>query len=230
MSLNNFSFNLNIYTWLCFQESEIYQKCIRPPPNRTVLESESPPPYRSHSAGVLSTSTYSSTNSTSSASSTSSTTSGGGAGCAHSADWSSSGCASLVVRCHSMSSSTGAHRTTPHGASSNAAVAPQKTDFLQRTVKILTGGGKKAHQPQPPPAPTLSVVVVPRRSEAQRHKLTPPQSGVWPYVPVSARHYMWIIIVVTKRFHFFFSLECMLRENGPGTMCEAVPGNTSTTT
>ncbi|XP_043285596.1 uncharacterized protein [Venturia canescens] len=32
------------------QESEIYQKCVRPPPNRTVFDSESPPPYRSHSA------------------------------------------------------------------------------------------------------------------------------------------------------------------------------------
>lgn len=28
------------------QESEIYQKCIRPPPNRTVFDGESPPPYR----------------------------------------------------------------------------------------------------------------------------------------------------------------------------------------
>lgn len=36
------------------QESEIYQKCIRAPPNRTVLEGESPPPYRSASAGALS--------------------------------------------------------------------------------------------------------------------------------------------------------------------------------
>ncbi|XP_051164385.1 histone-lysine N-methyltransferase Suv4-20-like [Leptopilina boulardi] len=32
------------------QESEIYQKCVRPPPNRTVFDSESPPPYRSQSA------------------------------------------------------------------------------------------------------------------------------------------------------------------------------------
>ncbi|KZC09515.1 hypothetical protein WN55_00187 [Dufourea novaeangliae] len=31
-------------------ESEIYQKCVRPPPNRTVFDSESPPPYRSQSA------------------------------------------------------------------------------------------------------------------------------------------------------------------------------------
>ncbi|GAB1866094.1 PMEPA protein [Camponotus japonicus] len=28
------------------QESEIYQKCVRAPPNRTVFDSESPPPYR----------------------------------------------------------------------------------------------------------------------------------------------------------------------------------------
>lgn len=35
------------------QESEIYRECIRPPPNRTVFEGESPPPYRSSSVGVL---------------------------------------------------------------------------------------------------------------------------------------------------------------------------------
>ncbi|BET03275.1 low density lipoprotein receptor class A domain containing 4 [Nesidiocoris tenuis] len=28
------------------QESEIYQKCIRPPPNRTVFDGEALPPYR----------------------------------------------------------------------------------------------------------------------------------------------------------------------------------------
>lgn len=65
-----------------FQESEIYQKCIRPPPNRTVFESESPPPYRSSSAGLL--------GSLNSSSSTSS-------------DW-SAGSTPLVVRCHSLSS------------------------------------------------------------------------------------------------------------------------------
>ncbi|EFN88624.1 Uncharacterized protein C18orf1-like protein [Harpegnathos saltator] len=37
------------------QESEIYQKCVRPPPNRTVFDSESPPPYRSHSGLVTDT-------------------------------------------------------------------------------------------------------------------------------------------------------------------------------
>lgn len=40
-----------------FQESEIYQKCVRPPPNRTVFDSESPPPpYRSHSGPLSETS------------------------------------------------------------------------------------------------------------------------------------------------------------------------------
>ncbi|VEN50928.1 unnamed protein product, partial [Callosobruchus maculatus] len=50
------------------QESEIYQKCIRPPPNRTVLDScrQSPPPYRSQSAGALSTASSSSSYSSSS--------------------------------------------------------------------------------------------------------------------------------------------------------------------
>ncbi|XP_011882518.1 PREDICTED: myb-like protein AA [Vollenhovia emeryi] len=32
------------------QESEIYQKCVRAPPNRTVFDSESPPPYRTPSS------------------------------------------------------------------------------------------------------------------------------------------------------------------------------------
>ncbi|XP_030765804.1 uncharacterized protein LOC115889863 isoform X2 [Sitophilus oryzae] len=113
------------------QESEIYQKCIRPPPNRTVMDGESPPPYRSSSAGVLA----------SSSSSTSSSTSSTGVG----SDWSSggSGGASCFVRCHSMSSTSSTsktlgtshhhhhHQHTPGGA--------QKTDFLQRTVKIFTG-------------------------------------------------------------------------------------------
>lgn len=109
------------------QESEIYQKCIKPPPNRTVLESESPPPYRSSSAGLLG--------------SIGSSSSG-------SSDW-SGGSAPLVMRCHSMSSTS----KRPEAGSSG-----QKTDFIQRTVKIFTG--KKS---QPPPAPTLPAVVVPTR-------------------------------------------------------------------
>lgn len=36
------------------QESEIYRECIRPPPNRTVFEIESPPPYRCASMAALS--------------------------------------------------------------------------------------------------------------------------------------------------------------------------------
>ncbi|CAH1112625.1 unnamed protein product [Psylliodes chrysocephalus] len=121
------------------QESEIYQKCIRPPPNRTVLESESPPPYRSCSAGMLSTSSSSS----------------------GSSDWSTSSPTNpLVVRCHSMSSTSS---KSSLNTTSTAATTPaiQKTDFLQRTVKIFTGGGKKTVYQQPPPAPALPVVIVP---------------------------------------------------------------------
>uniref|UniRef100_A0A6P7G538 Uncharacterized protein n=2 Tax=Diabrotica virgifera virgifera TaxID=50390 RepID=A0A6P7G538_DIAVI len=134
------------------QESEIYQKCIRPPPNRTVLESESPPPYRSCSAGMLSTS-----------SSTSSTSS----------DWSTSS-NPLVVRCHSMSSTSS---SKPINNPSHS-VTIQKTDFLQRTVKIFTGGGKKTASQQtvyqPPPAPTLPVVIVPTIVRSQRVVNKPP--------------------------------------------------------
>lgn len=129
------------------QEAEIYQKCIRPPPNRTVLESESPPPYRSSSAGYLASSSTSSCS-----------------------DWSSStgtGGQPLVVRCNSMSSSM--KRPQPEAASSSA----QKTDFLQRTVKIFTG--KKTQTP-PPPAPTLPAVTVPSRHRRTTEKT--PKSGV----------------------------------------------------
>ncbi|KAJ9588565.1 hypothetical protein L9F63_028132, partial [Diploptera punctata] len=76
------------------QESEIYQKCIRPPPNRTVFDGESPPPYRSSSAGVL--------------------------GSGEPGDWSSGGSSTTrVVRCHSVSSgsSSGSSIPAPAGPS-----------------------------------------------------------------------------------------------------------------
>ncbi|KAL3276038.1 hypothetical protein HHI36_020767 [Cryptolaemus montrouzieri] len=127
------------------QEAEIYQKCIRPPPNRTVLESESPPPYRSSSAGLLGSSSSSSSSS----------------------EWStlgSGGNAPLVVRCHSMSSTT----KRPEGESGGV----QKTDFLQRTVKIFTG--KKSTPQNPNPAPTLPAVVVPSGSRRRPPDQNPP--------------------------------------------------------
>ncbi|XP_034938614.1 uncharacterized protein [Chelonus insularis] len=37
------------------QESEIYQKCVRPPPNRTVFDSESPPTYSRSQSTILET-------------------------------------------------------------------------------------------------------------------------------------------------------------------------------
>ncbi|GAB6026766.1 hypothetical protein CHUAL_013265 [Chamberlinius hualienensis] len=48
------------------QESELLRECIRPPPNRTIFESESPPPYdrRSCSMGILHSSSSSSSSST----------------------------------------------------------------------------------------------------------------------------------------------------------------------
>lgn len=127
-----------------FQESEIHQKCIRPPPNRTVLESESPPPYRSSSAGLLGSSTSSSSGSSC----------GGG-------DW-SGGSAPLVVRCHSMSSTS---TKRPEAGSSG-----QKTDFLQRTVKKFTGGKKQGPGRAPPPVQTLPVVIVPARPRRPDHQ------------------------------------------------------------
>lgn len=140
------------------QESEIYQKCIRPPPNRTVMESESPPPYRSSSAGVLASCSSSS-----------------GTG----SDWSSSGSAPLVVRCHSMSSTSSAMMTSKPGSATgshhhhhhhNASQGGQKTDFLQRTVKIFTG--KKTpttstQQTAPTPAPC---VIVPTATAQSRNQ------------------------------------------------------------
>lgn len=112
-----------------------------------MLESESPPPYRSSSAGLLG--------------SIGSSSSG-------SSDW-SGGSAPLVMRCHSMSSTS---KRPDAGASG------QKTDFIQRTVKIFTG--KKS---QPPPAPTLPAVVVPTRtrqitSEQQQNSSGRPKPSV----------------------------------------------------
>ncbi|KAL1517495.1 hypothetical protein ABEB36_001254 [Hypothenemus hampei] len=147
------------------QESEIYQKCIRPPPNRTVTEStESPTPYRSSSAGVLATSSSSSG--------------------ASSSEWSSSsssGNAPLVMRCHSMSPSSkpgGATSTSHHHHHHHhhyASSQQQKTDFLQRTVKIFTGN-KKTPQPPPPhlnnPQQTVAsqCLNVPGASAQSRHQ------------------------------------------------------------
>lgn len=157
--------------WLvaCFQESEIHQKCIRPPPNRTVLESESPPPYRSSSAGLLGSS-----------SSSSSSSSGGGG------DWSGGGSAPLVVRCHSMSSSS----TTSSSKRPEAGSSGQKTDFLHRTVKIFTGGkkGTGGGGGTPTPVQTLPVVIVPtrpRRTSGEQQgaaATTRSKPSVWPHV------------------------------------------------
>ncbi|XP_048525863.1 trinucleotide repeat-containing gene 18 protein isoform X2 [Dendroctonus ponderosae] len=126
------------------QEAEIYQKCVRPPPNRSARESKSPPPYRSSSAGVLASSSSSS-----------------GA----SSDWSSSsGSDPMVVRCHSMSSTSSAMSCKPevsgtshhHSVSSQSA---QKTDFLQRTVKIFTGKKSPATSSSQPMAAAPCVIV-----------------------------------------------------------------------
>lgn len=146
------------------QESEIYQKCIRPPPNRTVLESESPPPYRSSSAGLLGSIGSSSSSSSS--------------------DW-SGGSAPLVVRCHSMSSTS----KRPEAGHSGP-----KTDFIQRTVKIFTGKNKS----QPPPAPTLPVVIVPSRprrtsdhQQGGQSQQNRPKPSVWPHV-LPPRWHLWM--------------------------------------
>lgn len=87
LSLDNSKLYWN-YTAIfsALQESEIYQKCIRPPPNRTVFDGESPPPYRTSSAGVL--------------------------GSGDPGDWSSGGSSTTrVVRCHSVSSGSSASRS-----------------------------------------------------------------------------------------------------------------------
>ncbi|CAG9769864.1 unnamed protein product [Ceutorhynchus assimilis] len=144
------------------QESEIYQKCIRPPPNRTVMDSDSPPPYRSSSAGVLASCSSSS-----------------GA----SSDWSSpSGNAPLVVRCHSMSSTSstmtsklGTHGGSHHHHHNASSQGGQKTDFLQRTVKIFTGkktptSTSSSHNMTPAPC----VIVPQSRHQPRRDNATGP--------------------------------------------------------
>ncbi|XP_013396768.1 uncharacterized protein LOC106163655 [Lingula anatina] len=37
----------------CNPSKELERECFRPPPNKTIFDGESPPPYRSHSAGLL---------------------------------------------------------------------------------------------------------------------------------------------------------------------------------
>lgn len=73
---------------------------------------------------------------------------------------------------------------------SDASSSGQKTDFLQRTVKIFTG--KKS---QPPPAPSLPVVIVPtrpRRTEPpQQQNQGRPKPSVWPHV-LTLRWHLWI--------------------------------------
>ncbi|GLV34545.1 hypothetical protein CBL_09025 [Carabus blaptoides fortunei] len=102
------------------QESEIYQKCIRPPPNRTVFESESPPPY--------SGSTDWSTGSTPFV-----------VRC-HSMSSTSTMTAKRTLE---------PQVTTPAPtATCSATAGGPKTDFLQRTVKIFTGK-KTLTQPAP---------------------------------------------------------------------------------
>ncbi|XP_033607787.1 protein TMEPAI isoform X2 [Cryptotermes secundus] len=94
------------------QESEIYQKCIRPPPNRTVFDGESPPPYRTSSAGVL--------------------------GSGDPGDWSSGGCSTTrVVRCHSVSSGSSASRST-HAPS---VIVPTGSRRLSSFSDSSGGGG-----------------------------------------------------------------------------------------
>ncbi|XP_071055066.1 protein TMEPAI-like isoform X2 [Onthophagus taurus] len=166
------------------QESEIYQKCIKPPPNRTVLESESPPPYRSSSVGLLGSISGSSSSSGDWSSSSSSST-GVGSGCGGGLNN-----APLVVRCHSMSSSStgsSSKRGVETSSSATSSANHQKTDFLQRTVKRFTGGKKTnttstvsggvavAHQQQHVNVP---VVIVPMRRND--HNFTSSNSTISP--------------------------------------------------
>ncbi|XP_075225611.1 uncharacterized protein LOC142326787 isoform X2 [Lycorma delicatula] len=113
------------------QESEIYQKCIRPPPNRTVFDGESPPPYRSSSAGLLSL------GSTSSGSSS---------------DWTHS-----VVRCHSMSSKYPPPPHLPPVIVPSRQRLGGSTPLSRLTmVPCLADTSAPAPAPAPTPAPTTN--------------------------------------------------------------------------
>ncbi|KAG8274217.1 hypothetical protein J6590_004239 [Homalodisca vitripennis] len=130
------------------EESEIYQKCIRAPPNRTVFDGESPPPYRSSSAGLLSLS---------SATSSSSSSSG---------EWTTS-----VVRCHSMSSRGNVillkQKSREYNTKMNipSPISLTSCDSANTTEAVLDPprGGTPA-PPQTPPSPALGSIRRPQSS------------------------------------------------------------------
>lgn len=142
------------------QESEIYRECIRPPPNRTIFEGESPPPYRSCSVGTLNHPN--------------------GAPPRTTPDYNGS---PLVMRCHSMnsnnhscsssnsssstsssssnsnSSGSGSGRSTPLSQLRIARLVTRTTSTVS-TVVADSGnsdsGSSERHLPPPPPPPSSS--------------------------------------------------------------------------
>lgn len=120
------------------QESEIYQKCIRPPPNRTVFDGESPPPYRTSSAGML--------------------------GSGDPGDWSSGGSSTTrVVRCNSVSSgsfSSWSTKTTctpavivPSGSRRLSAFSDSSSGGALANLTMVPCDAEPNRVPTPPPSP-----------------------------------------------------------------------------
>lgn len=116
------------------QESEIYQKCVRPPPNRTVFDGESPPPYRTGSACVL--------------------------GSGDPEDWSSVGSSSTrVVRCNSVSSGScsswsnnSSSVNVPSGPRHLSAFSDSSGGGALADLTMLPCSAEESHVPKPPPS------------------------------------------------------------------------------
>lgn len=144
-----------------FQESEIYQKCIRPPPNRTVFDGESPPSYRSSSACVL--------------------------GSGDPGDL-SGGCSSTtrVVRCHSVSSGSSSSGSPMSTTTTDVFVPPCLNDMS--TFSDSSVGGSVVDLAKLPVVLCHQHEEYGRRkpSTPQRGAVWPPCGHNWPPLPPGA--------------------------------------------
>lgn len=144
------------------QESEIYQKCVRPPPNRTVFDGESPPPYRTSSAGML--------------------------GSGDPGDWSSGGSSTTrVVRCNSVSSgsfSSWSTKTTraptvivPTGSRRLSAFSDSSSGGALANLTMVPCNAEPNRVPTPPPS--------------QHGAVWPPCGHNWPPPPPRGCLLLW---------------------------------------
>ncbi|KAG8231024.1 hypothetical protein J437_LFUL009615 [Ladona fulva] len=171
-----------------FQESEIYQKCVRAPPNRTIFDGESPPPYRSNSAGILALGGSSTCGEWSGTTASVGSYGGGGFVRCHSISTSNNPCertaAAAALAKKDSAASLGSHRSSSgkggrmlqHQCQKASSMAVQKGIAGHPTghsVKVAAPGQHKMgalpyhcqpQAPPPPPQPPPASVTVPMAS------------------------------------------------------------------